>query len=227
MKKVFSYFSKRKNEKQKLFTLTVFAAISILALAGCTSAAATPSEEMIQTAIAQTQTAMPTQRPIPSPTPIPLSEIDIERILLLKGDLPTIFEGGQVKNKIPEKFVGIPEPDQSIQQTFIDTEGSWGEDLSIMILIYSSISDLTSAYGIVIKKAGWDDTTFTPISDVGEKAVGASKTYDELPYIGMTNAKVIFSRCHALVYISLKRNMDVATTYAQRLDKRLKLLVCP
>ncbi len=205
----------------------IFLAIAILSLVACTLAPATPSEGMIQTAIAQTQTAMPTQTPIPSPTPVPLSEIDLESILLLKGDLPTIFEGGQVKSKNPEQFEGIPEADQSIQQTFIDPEASWGEDLSIMILLYSSISDLTSAYDIVIKKAGWDDTTFTPISDVGEKAVEASKTYDELPFIGMTNAKVIFSRCHALVYVSLKRKMDVAITYAQRLDKRLKPLVCP
>jgi len=190
--------------------------------------ACAPSASQIQTAVAQTQAAIPTptpeptETPIPTPTSIPLSEMNLEPILLVSGDLPPEFYGVQVKSVPPRGFEGIPPADQVIQQGF--RAGAYAAD-GITIALYKSPSDVDTAYSTVNNVLEKKDKALQPLSDVGEKA-----TIADADVWGIDSTQIVFTRCHALVYIDLfatTAGPEVATTYAQRLDKRLKPSVCP
>lgn len=170
-----------------------------------------------------TPTLQPTSTNTPEPTPIPLSEIDLEPILLLSGDLPTDFQGGQITTSIIKRFENMPDPEQAIAQSF--RAGDYGSD-GINIYLYKSETDLLKAKEIVIASLQQGDK-FEEISDVGEWAIG-SEEQNTMFYV--TDSKVVFIRCNALVYIELfskGTNLEVSKTYAQRIDKRLKGLICP
>jgi hypothetical protein len=205
----------------------------VVTLASCSSA---PSKNTVQTAIAQTQTAQPTSTSIPTTTvlptstTIPLSSIDLESILLLPGDLPTDIIGGQIRSKPPTGLTSLPKADQVIQQGF--RAGELASD-GVTIFLYNSVSDLDAAYTQVakIEEIGTAQAHY----DIGERISIALKVFNPLPLIGGdglpggTSVKLVFSHCHALVYIDLfseSASEDVATTYAQRLDERLSELVC-
>jgi hypothetical protein len=214
---------------KSLYCLVVFAVL----LGSCSTV---PSGNVVQTAIAQTQIAQPILTPIPSPTeiptptPIPLSDIDLESILLLSGDLPTDIIGGQVRSNPPKGLGSLPEADQVIQQGFrADELASDG----VTIFLYDSISDLDKAYEMVAQIEGLNSKR--TLYGVGEKGAFSVEELGGLPLIGGgsipggTSVKLVFSRCHALVYIDLfspNASEDVATTYAQRLDERITPLVC-
>lgn len=197
------------------------------------TACGSASESAVQTAIAQTQAAIPTpspiptQTPIPTPTPIPLSEIDLETILLVSGDLPPDFVGGQVKSIPPKYLEGGPTADQVIQQGF--RAGAFASQ-GILILLYKSPSDLETAYSTMLERSN----NFEPLADIGEKAAIKGGNVDEnaliIVGVGAKSTQLVFTRCHALVYIDLyatSASVEVTTTYAQRLDKRLTSLLCP
>ena len=88
--------------KYLLIGLTYF----VLLLSACSNE---PSENIIQTAIAQTQAAKPTETTVPSATPeptsttmptetvVPLSDIDLVPLLIQEGDLPAGFSGAQIR----------------------------------------------------------------------------------------------------------------------------------
>jgi len=211
--------------------IKVIILLLVLLLLACDSAK--PNASAIETAIAQTQAAIPTSTPIPTPTsiptptPIPLSDIDLESILLLSGDLPIEFVGDQVKTIPPKVFNGAPTADQVIQQTI--RSGIYGGD-GISILLYQSPSDLDTAYNIVNKamEIKGKNGIFKPLPNLGEKAV-FSQSLSMFESQMIYSTQIVFTRCHALVYIDLfapSADLVVATTYAQRLDKRLKPLVC-
>ena len=173
--------------------------------------------------MAQTRVAAPTQTPLPTPTLIPLSKISLEAIILQPGDLPTEFVGGQVKSKPLVRFEEVPVAEQAIQQSF--RAGAYASD-GVMILLYKSSQDIETGYNTLTSILGKDkDKTSKPLSVVGEKATIAQSSV-----AGVKSVQVVFVRCHALTYVDLfstSANADVATTYAQRLDKRLSSLVCP
>lgn len=196
--------------------------LAILVLAACSS-----SESSIQTAIAKTEQAQPVAAP--SESPIPLSQINLENLLLQDGDLPTVFVGQQVISRPPVDIGSVPSPDQAINRAF--RAGDFASD-GVTILLYESAFDLERAYDIVV---GIISESAQPraLAQVGESAVLTEETSDpSLMLVGIppaTSAKVVFIRCHALVYIDLfasEADANVAADYARRIDQRLQPVVC-
>ena len=148
--------------------------------------------------------------------------INLEEMLLKEGDLPTEFVGGQITSKPPLPFKGVPKPQQIVQRGF--RAGAYASD-GIVIALYQSPSDLEAAYNAVTQAVSKEkDRSVNPLSDVGEHGVIV-----EHDTVGINSVQVVFMRCHALAYIDLfstSASTDVASTYAQRIDKRLNSLVC-
>ena len=182
----------------------------------------TPSASEIAAAVAQTQVAAPTATISPTSTPIPLANIDLEPILVVDGDLPTRFIGGQIKSSVPTEFPKIPVPDQVIRR-----ELQIGEIVTsgVEIFLYEDTGNLEEAYNIVTEVVS-TSRALSPLDTVGAKAMFFE---DRNTNLALILRGVIFVRCHALVTILLadtSANADVATAYAQRLDKRLLPLIC-
>lgn len=181
--------------------------------------ACAPSQGAIQTAIAQTQAAQPlatvTVLP-PTPTAVPLEDLDIESVLVKDGDLPENLERDQVKSSLPDSLKAlVPAPNRVVRQEF--TSGIFRSD-GTTIMLYESLDDLQKAYPVVV------DLVF-------ESAGGESAGIGEQSAIeGVQSPKIIFVRCHALVWVGLFTGADdvrdMALEYAKRLDKRLAELVC-
>lgn len=191
--------------------------------------ACSPSESSLQTAIAETQSVQP------APTTVLalelLSEIRLEDVLLNDGDLPTVFVGQQIASQPPADIGEVPPPDQSINRKL--RAGDFASD-GVTILLYESIVDLQEAYHSVVGVVSGGSATL-PLAGVGEEAVQSEESFGGLPLVGgqsipsATSAKVVFTRCHALVYIDLfssEANSAVAAEYAKRIDGRLEPLVC-
>jgi len=194
------------------------------AIVACSS-----SESSVQTAIAETQSVEP--EPTIAPTLQPLSEIRLEDLLLNDGDLPTVFVGQQIVSQPPVDIGGVPPADQSINRKF--RAGDFASD-GVTILLYESISDLRQAFDFVagIMSEGSDAG---PVAGIGENAMQTEEALGGLPLVGglslpsATSVKLVFMRCHALVYIDLfssEANLAVATEYAKRIDARLQPEVC-
>jgi hypothetical protein len=206
--------------------LVVLAIALLLTASACSSATPEPTPTL-----EPTSTPEPTIAPTATPTPIPLSEIDLESILLVKGDLPTAFETGQIRSVAPEKFSYVPEPEQVISTGIRDATHKTGEETGIMILLYDSKPLRDKAYEEMVESEGLSE----PLSEVGEKATIYQKKERALIVGGeillppTTYIKLVFTRCSALVFLNLfSPQVDELTivTYAQRLDERLQTVAC-
>ena len=198
-----------------------------------------PSASSIETAIAQTQIAASTSTLEPTSTPIPLSQIDLESILLLPGDLPSDWLKGQVQDQIPKstlafkpEFRELPLADKTINLG-IDENGKYIGD--ILILLYSSLEDRNKAIKIFAKYMENYDATKRagkktyPSDEVGEEAYVLE--VGPFPFIQtpQRTAEVAFSKCHSVVYMSFFAAgawSNKLIPYSQRLEKRLQPLVC-
>ncbi len=154
-------------------------------------------------------------------TSVPLSEVNLDNLLLLPGDLPSEYIGQQISHTPPGIFESIQGAAQVAQEPF--KAGSYTSD-GIAIFLFSSPSDLDTAYKKVneIISSGYLD----PLPNIGEKAMIQELGQDTFD---VTSVQVVFTRCHALVYFQLfasDATKDVATGYAQKLDARLSSVVC-
>jgi hypothetical protein len=211
---------------------TIFLVI-VLLLTACSS-----SDAAIQTAIAQTQIAIPTNTSVPSETPtqiptetpapsvtptlIPLDKIDLESLAIQEGDLPAGYSESQVRTILPEMFEGIPEPINGLYQQFEhDNEAAGG----VSIIIYQAESTADKAYYQMQQGMGDDAKLF---SGLGERA---HITIINITMLGITMQTVdlLFIHCATIVYIRMSDtiNTDYAVAYAERLDKRLSPYICP
>lgn len=202
-------------KKMILLTLVLF-------LSACA-----PSEEAIQTVMAQTQAAftptpktIPSSTPEPTPTLIPFSELNLEDILLLPGDLPDEFTMQQISSEYPYlHFPANITPDQVLQMKL--RAGDYASD-GVVIILFKSIDDVTEIYPKA--KTLWKVYNSDEVTDVGENV---SANTDII--MGVRSSQILFTRCNALVYIDLfspSASLDVANIYAARLDERLSELVC-
>jgi hypothetical protein len=199
-------------------------------LASCSSA---PSGDAVQTAIAQTQIAQPTNTlvPIPTntptpeptstPTPIPLSELDLEPILVMPGDLPAGYSAAQVSSDPPAMFNDVPQPVNQIYQQFEQDNESAG---GVAILVYDNQSDVDTAYNNLLEGMG---ETSKSVSGVGDRASAVSFDYSAV-LAGAKGMDLLVSLCNTIIHtrITGSDNIDYLISYAQRLDERLTPLVC-
>jgi len=220
--------------KSKLFVF--FLLLIPLLLSACIA-----SEKTLLEALSKTQTAMPTATLIPSstltptptvtPTPIPLSDYNLENILIVKGDLPDGYYVDPFIHDITgtkfEDFNGIA---YYLAQRF----GKEGEGFGyVSVLLFENLDDRDEAYSYTMLntyndiKEAVDNTVITEINDIGDsgKLITSDNTFMR---ISVTGAYVGFTRCHAFVFIG--KTMDdssLVMEYAKKLDDRLKEEVCP
>lgn len=194
-----------------------------------------PSETSIQTAIANTQIALPTSTteptklPTSTPTMIPISEISFDEILFIDGDLPPSFIPGQIKYELPNVFElkGNPTSDK-IVNLVIHNDNFLSE--GVTVLIYESLPTLQEVFTSIAEKVGRLPDKFGEIetlSNLGENAFVAESDRDVL--FGTKSVRLAFTRCNALVHINLfsqDTNKDTVESYAIRLDKRIEEIVC-
>jgi len=155
--------------------------------------------------------------PTPTPTRIPLSEIDLEGMLIMDGDLPAGYSGAQIRATAP-KIIGINLPDsqyQIYQELAKDGQMAGG----ISVYLYESTENIENAYVSILD--GFSDPI--DLKDIGEKAA-----YHNTFVI--SRAGLVFIRCNAVVEIDMRDlgfSDDPLFGYAKRLDKRLTEIVCP
>jgi hypothetical protein len=172
--------------------------------------------------------------------PVPLSTIRLDALLLKQNDLPPDVQGGQVRRSGPPKLAGLPRAAQIVWQEFI-ISGKYLSD-GIAIFLYEGSADLCKAYAKVTEDMTRDGEKLMPVAGVGEIArLSETIIRAQVNIMGARSvtegrsATVIFVRCHALVYIHLfarpastdLATADVASKYAQRIDKKLAEYVCP
>lgn len=152
---------------------------------------------------------------------VPLSEIQLEPLLVQPGDLPAGFSGAQVKSVAPEMFKNFPSPQRAIDQRF-EHEGETGG--GVVVLLYEQQADRDRAYAMLVDGIS-DDAQ--PVADLGEQSIAHGM---ELEAAGMNikSTDLGFVRCQAIVHVRLTDTSNVAEAaeYAKRLDKRLSPLVC-
>ena len=164
------------------------------------------------------------------PTPIPLSEIDLESIIIVPGDLPAGFSGAQVRDTPPEMFDDIRNSENMIYQQFEKGGEAAG---GVTIFLFNLISERDIAYQRIIDgfgKSGENSEVKTTVEDapnIGEKAMYMTIEASVLGIV-INNEDLAFARCHAVIHIRMGKtaNVDYLTAYANRLDKRLTQLVC-
>lgn len=193
-------------------------------------AACAPSASQIQTAIAQTQAAWtptptyaptPTNTPIPTPTLMPLSELNLEDILIEPGDLPVGFSGAQILDSIYGRY----EPQWKLKPVKVTTQTFEvkGEDGGfVTVFLFDNDQDIENAFTVISNEVSYP----TKVTDIGSKGVFGTfvSAFSSIP----SQTGVAFIECNAVVYIIFQNmsDTDAARAYAQRLDKRPIERVC-
>ncbi len=188
----------------------------LLVVAGCGEN--TPSATTAPAAPAATATSQPT------PTTVALANLDFDPVLYAQGDLPDGFTPGQYGAVQPLKE--LPTPDNSTSLLFTNNGKPGG---SIFLAAYNDINTVALAMGFMGPHFGKDKAK--PLDGVGEQAVH----YDGADYPGnLKPSEIRFVRCGVIVNAFVYYNqldplttVDTAVTYAKRVDKRIKALVCP
>jgi len=149
---------------------TLLALFALIFLASCS-----PSQQAIQTAIAQTATAQPTNTPTPrptiiphtatpfitktvTPTVIPSPTIFVGKTLPLKEELafgaqylPTGYSYGQYRDLVPAMFDGIITPaNQGYQQFSYKNDVAGG----LSVFIYQDKASADQAFEFIYQKLG-------------------------------------------------------------------------
>ncbi len=153
-----------------------------------------------------------TSTPEPGPTIIPVSDLNLESLLIQVGDLPIGFEGGQISNSIQ----GLNLETEYFVKQQIGHDALEVGDVSLFVYSNSEIA------------AAKADSLFPhdskPIGGVGERAA----LLEGFIFVGddfVQNYQLAFLRCNAIALINLI-DKDGAYNYALRLDERLKPILC-
>jgi hypothetical protein len=190
-------------------------------LAGCSRSTPLPTP---------TATLIPTPLSTPSPTPISLSDIDLEPMIILSGDLPAGYSGAQIRDTPPVMFAEIRGYENTIYQQFErNGKGAGG----VTIFLFDLIDQRETAYSLIVDGFGKTENTsatktrVAELSGVGEKAMYVTI---EASVAGITvdNIDLVFARCHSVVHVRMTdtASVDYISAYAKRLDKRLAEVIC-
>jgi hypothetical protein len=192
---------------KKLFlTLIIF----LLTLASCTSTPEAPSENAIQTAIAQTQTVQVAL----------LNEINLDSIPFQPGDLPNQYKSGQASYKWADDLPKSVEPDNVVIQKVGWDISSGFEDDYVMIALFKSKQDLDNSFSAAINTYRAEKKESSTVGEQNAFVMVSAFSGDGF---------LAFTRCSALVVIRITGadiSEELLTSYAQRIDKRLKPLIC-
>ncbi len=191
-----------------------------------------PSTEKFEPSLAQTQAAQLTE----PPTLIPLSEINLEELLIQPGDLPVGFSPSKISTEPPELFSEIAGYEYTVSQLFEQKEKIVG---GVTVFLYENNADLEQYYSSIVEDLG--ESAFK-VDGVGEKASGYTiNTTEEILALDINElgkkillaqalifTDLAFQKCHAIVHIRVigTDNISVVKIYANILENRLASLVC-
>ena len=192
----------------------VFFVIFTLAIAACSNNSEVPYTQIPEL----TQTLEPTL----TPTLIPLSEIQLEEIVIKDGDLPAGYSGAQIRDIAPAMFDDVPKAQNTYYQQFAkdgDTKGG------VTIFLFESQEDNEIAYNQIYD--GLSDEA-KELDEIGDKGY---VYYTSMDVLGSTMqfGDLLFKRCNAVVHVRMTdvSSEDSLLAYAKRLDGRLIEIVCP
>ena len=168
-----------------------------------------------------TPTAQATAMPPPTAAPVPLSEIDLEPLLIQGADLRVGYLGAQIRDYAPPMFDKLPGSENTIyQQLEYNGEQTGG----VTVFLYSNENDLSQAYIQVLYAMG---DQVEPVQEIGDEAALLFMSIEVLSE-KKEYADLAFIRCGALAHIRIGKDSDKESiiAYAKRLDKRLEPIIC-
>ncbi|MFV2044487.1 MAG: hypothetical protein ACC700_14795 [Anaerolineales bacterium] len=191
-------------------------------LAACTSS---PSEDTIQTAIAETDVAQSTEVPAPTTTPIPAADIDLAVSLIAPESLG--LSAGQIRRSRPPIWPLRDTTDgvNHLSQELVDAQGESIGWVSISLFdLADQAQEAFSAFEVTVR----DEADYEG-REVQEGAITGTKS---LAYDGTNvRAAVGFALCRSFAHIFLgvesRSDLPTAIEYARGLSARLEPLVCP
>ena len=166
----------------------------------------------------------PTLQPTASPTAteIPLSDVNLEPLLVVENDLPASYEGTQVSNHDRILFGRNLNPAQAIRQDFAYNGNDSG---GVTVFLFETLEEAQEIFEYVVDSFG-DKNISRP--DVGDQAIGSFIDMEAGTLFTVKTTVFAFQKCHAVAYIIFGDIADVnkAAIYANRLAKRLEPIVC-
>jgi len=201
---------KNKSGRYQLLAITFFLLTAMVS-------ACAPSTAQIQTAIAETQAAAPTNTPDATPTFVQLSAITIDPNIIQPEDLGLI--GGEMLDSHPDIWPlrGLSNGNNHLSRKLIFN----GSDAFgwVSIFVFESQDELSKMFSVASSNVSKYKKDSDPI---GESAIA----YEE------ALKGVIFSNCHLLVSVaysqrdSERKDISAIVFYAKSLNKRLEPLFC-
>lgn len=193
------------------------AAIMVLLVSACA-----PSPEQIQTAIAETQEAIPTVTVEPTATPRPITGADIEAVLYQAGDLPPEYSLGQYTMEAPEGWLE-PIAFRGVVFPYDCCRGLLAGHVSVALYVEPVIVDM---FAKVAELSG------DALGDLGDTSIYSDERIDFFAGVYgwlIYDVDVAWTRCNYFVHVltQTETRSGVAITYARRLDERLAEMLCP
>lgn len=181
-----------------------------------------PSPDQIQTAIAQTQVAIPTATVEPTATPKPMTAADLEPLLFQSGDLPGEYLLGQFKMDPPKEWP-TPELFRGVSFEYEGYKGYLGAWVNIGVYSEPVVGETFEEMA---------DFVGDPVDELGNLAMVKDRQMDL--YAGVYgwlvyDVSVAWTKCNYVVTILSQTPARSGTIipYARRLDERLVEALCP
>lgn len=166
-------------------------------------------------------------------TPRPLQALDLQPVLFQASDFPENVYLADTKSVIPPMLQVVQIYPDIVPAQKLDTiqlQSGSGAIGGAVVYLYTKSADQLRAYQILIEKFG----SAQMLGTVGDQAlinmmVGSVNATEKLSGKTYTLVDIAFRRCAAVGYIRLRTDGEterLAKAYAQKLDNRLKTLVC-
>jgi hypothetical protein len=189
----------------------ILSIVLIFTLSNCS-----PSPESIQKAMTQTLAAA-------IPTQLPLSELNLESLLIQDGDLPLGYSGGDVYSVPSGAFNWLS--DKGIKNFKQDIIYGGNPVGNVTVFLYDDISLVGSTFTQMVDSMGYYKSQ--NLIEVGEKSNYMTASRDVLG-VKVEVMQLVFLRCQAVINILITNSSDTdnLANYGSELDKRLTKLVC-
>ncbi len=193
-----------------------------LGLAACSPRDAEPGR-------IQTDTLQP---PTAAPTLVPMSQLDLEPLLVQSGDLPPGVVGSQIRARPPDIIPGIPVAAAQIYQAFDRSDSGTVFELSgVYVFLYDDPAQAEAAFNVIVDAmmhggvqgsvGGLEGLQFHS-PPIGQRSVSALSPFWTLESV----TDIAWLNCRAVVYTRMPADVDAISAYAERLNSRLEPLVC-
>lgn len=166
-------------------------------------------------------TAAPSATAAPVAPTQSLSEIDLDAIPFQPNDLPNQYTSGQISYTWAADLPKPVEPQNVVIQKVGWSISAGFKDDYVMIALFDSASDQETSYEAVRKTYSAKPAEPSAVGD--RSAFVMISTFSGEGFL-------VFTQCTALVAIHITGadvSEDLLTSYAQRIAKRLKPLICP